>query len=66
MEDVLRSTACFALCAVSLWLIVGAVRELWIAWYNGVALSLSMATKISVGLQILVNLAAIVLALRAA
>jgi len=66
MYDALRVSACYALCIFAAWLIVVQVREFWIAWYNGVTLRMSMVTKASVGLQILVNLAAMVLALWAA
>ena len=63
MDDAFKTYACYALCIIAGWLIVRHVREIWIAWYNGVDLKLSMTVRVSIGLQILVNLTAIVLAL---
>jgi hypothetical protein len=66
MGDALRAAACYVLCLVAAWLILRDVRELFIAWYSGVGTEIPMSVRVAAGMQILVNLAAMWLALMAA
>ncbi len=52
----------YVLAAIASWLLMCQVRELFIAYYNGVALEASKSTKVLATMQAIVNLAAVLLA----
>jgi hypothetical protein len=60
----LRTIAAITVCLSSAWLLYGIAVELFIAWYSGAEADLGSMAWTTITAQVVVNLAAIVLALR--